>query len=231
MANSIPLDATQLPTDWKDVLAMEFEKPYWSKLQDFVAEEREKVEIFPPKNLVYSAFHLTPFNKVRVLIMGQDPYHGEGQAHGLSFSVQPGVALPASLRNIYKELQSDLGLPPSKNGSLVGWAEQGVMMLNAVLTVQAGQPNSHRDKGWEQFTDAVLKTLNARAEPVVFVLWGAYARKKKSLIDTSKHVVIESAHPSPLSAASGFFGSKPFSKINEALEGKGLEPIDWQIRN
>jgi uracil-DNA glycosylase len=217
-----------IPTDWSVVLAAEFAKPYFAKLQAFVAEERAKHDVFPAEADVFNAFAFTPFDEVRVVLLGQDPYPTPGHAHGLCFSVRPGVAIPASLRNIYKELQSDLGIPPAKHGCLEPWARQGVLLLNAVLTVRSGAPNSHAKKGWEMFTDAALKAVNARPEPAVFVLWGAYAGKKKSLID-SRHAVIESAHPSPLSARNGFFGSRPFSRVNAALATQGREPAQWAL--
>jgi uracil-DNA glycosylase len=223
-----PLPA-DLPKSWLTALEPETHKPYWNELQKFVAEERATKTIFPPAGDVYNAFRYTPLEKVKVFLLGQDPYPGAGQAHGLSFSVRPGISLPASLRNIYKELESDLGIKPVKHGYLASWAKQGVLLLNACLTVPEGQMNAHANKGWEKFTDAAIKAVNDREKPAVFLLWGAYARKKIKLIDESKHIVIQSAHPSPLSAAAGFFGSKPFSKINEALEKMGEKPIDWQL--
>jgi uracil-DNA glycosylase len=218
-----------IPASWQRVLADEFTKPYWAELQAFVAKERDEHTIYPPADEVYTAFQLTPFEDVHVFLLGQDPYPGEGQAHGLCFSVKPGVAIPASLRNMYKELHSDLGIPPAKTGYLAGWAAQGMLMLNAVLTVRAGEPNSHKGKGWETFTDAVIRAVNDKEEPVVFVLWGAYAQKKLKLIDTDRHTIVQSAHPSPLSAANGFFGSRPFSKINAALERNGFQHMDWNL--
>jgi uracil-DNA glycosylase len=218
-----------METTWRPVLIAETEKPYWKPLQQFVKDERKKYTIFPPDKDVFAALHLTPYEKVSVLILGQDPYHEVGQAHGLCFSVQPEVAIPPSLQNIYKELHDDLGCTFPNNGCLTPWAEQGVLLLNAVLTVRAHQANSHQGKGWENFTDAIIRAVNDKPDRVVFVLWGAYARKKKPLIDPSRHVIIESAHPSPLSAANGFFGSRPFSKINAALREAGKPEIDWQI--
>ena len=218
-----------METTWRPVLAAETEKPYWKLLQRFVQEERSKHKVFPPDKEVFAALHLTPYDKTNVLILGQDPYHEEGQAHGLCFSVRPGVALPPSLLNIFKELHDDLGCKIPNNGSLIPWAEQGVLLLNAVLTVRAHQANSHQGKGWETFTDAVIRAVNEKSDRVVFVLWGAYARKKAVLIDTPRHVIIQSAHPSPLSASNGFFGSRPFSKINAALRAAGKPEIDWQI--
>jgi len=191
--------------------------------------ERQKFTVFPPETEVFSALHLTPVEKVSVLILGQDPYHDDNQAHGLCFSVRPGVPIPPSLLNIFKELKNDVGCKMPNNGYLTHWAEQGVLLLNAVLTVQAHQANSHKDRGWETFTDAVIQAVNAKTDPVVFVLWGANARKKISLIDQSRHIVIESPHPSPLSAHRGFFGSRPFSRINTALRAAGKAEIDWQI--
>lgn len=218
-----------METSWRPVLIEEVRKPYFRDLQKFVAEQRLERTIFPPEGEVFAALHLTPYDKVSVLILGQDPYHDDDQAHGLCFSVRPGVATPPSLLNIFKELQSDLGCKIPNNGYLTHWAEQGVLLLNTAQTVQAHQANSHKDKGWETFTDAVIKVVNAKTDPVVFVLWGANARKKISLIDQTRHVVIESAHPSPLSAYRGFFGSRPFSRINAALRANGKTEIDWQI--
>jgi uracil-DNA glycosylase len=213
---------------WKTILASEFEKPYFKALVKFVHQQRASYTVCPPSGFVFSAFD-APFDAVRVLILGQDPYHGKKQAHGLSFSVLPGTLAPPSLQNIYKELRDDLGLSIPRHGHLLKWAQQGVFLLNAVLTVRAGEPGSHRDHGWEKFTDAVIQLLSDRDKPVVFVLWGRYARDKISLINTQKHVVIESAHPSPMSASKGFFGSKPFSKVNEALKEFGGDPIDWEL--
>ena len=218
-----------METTWRPVLVAETEKLYWKPLQQFVREERRKYKVFPPDKDVFAALHLTPYEKVSVLILGQDPYHDDGQAQVLCFSVQPGVAIPPSLVNIYQELQADLGCQIPNNGDLRPWAKQGVLLLNAVLTVRAHQANSHAGKGWENFTDAIIRTVSAKPDRVVFVLWGAYARKKKGLIDAARHVIIESAHPSPLSASSGFFGSRPFSKINAALREAGKPEIDWQI--
>jgi uracil-DNA glycosylase len=216
-------------TDWNPILRGEFDKPYWRELQTFVAQERERHEVFPPHPSVFRALHLTPYADTKVLILGQDPYHGPGQAHGLCFSVQHGVAAPPSLVNIYKELASDLGCATPPHGNLEHWARQGVLLLNAVLTVRARQANSHQGKGWEQFTDEVIRAVAAKDETVVFILWGSYARKKKALVDTHRHVVIESAHPSPLSAHNGFFGSRPFSRANAALVAAGRSPVDWCI--
>ena len=218
-----------LPKDWSQVLKETLESPTFRKLERFVDAERRAHTVYPSEEDLFSAFRLTPFERVRVLLLGQDPYHGPGQAHGLAFSVQPGVPPPPSLVNIFKELKSDLGLPLPADGSLVPWAEQGVLLLNAVLTVRDGEPNSHARHGWEEFTDTVIQAVSAKPEPVVFLLWGGYARKKRKLIDAKRHVIIESAHPSPLSASAGFFGSKPFSKINEALVAHGQSPIDWSL--
>lgn len=218
-----------MQTTWRPILLEETRKPYFKDLLRFVAEQRQQVTVFPPDAEVFAALHLTPIEQVKVLILGQDPYHDDGQAHGLCFSVRPGIAIPPSLLNIFKELRSDLGCTIPNNGYLTHWAEQGVLLLNTVLTVQAHLANSHQGKGWETFTDAVIAAVNAKTEPVVFVLWGANARKKLALIDTSRHAVIESPHPSPLSAHRGFFGSRPFSKINAALRKAGEAEIDWQI--
>ncbi|TML15769.1 MAG: uracil-DNA glycosylase [Actinobacteria bacterium] len=216
-------------TDWNPVLRAELAKPYWEPLQKFVADERTQHTVYPPSDEVFSALYLTPFADVKVLILGQDPYHGPRQAHGLCFSVRPGIERPPSLVNIFKELRDDLGLQPPNHGCLEGWAQQGVLLLNAVLTVRANNANSHQGKGWEQFTDEIIRTVNDKPETVVFILWGAYARKKRALIDTARHVVIESAHPSPLSANNGFFGSRPFSRANSALIEAGRDPVDWWL--
>jgi uracil-DNA glycosylase len=213
------------------VLNDEFEQPYFGKLQNFLAEERLAYSIYPTEENVFSAFELTPYEQVNVLLLGQDPYHDDNQAHGLCFSVKPGIKPPPSLVNMFKELKEDVGFDIPNNGYLVEWAKQGMLMLNAVLTVRAHTPNSHKNKGWETFTDAVINKVNDKADPVVFVLWGGYAQKKLKLIDTSRHIVIQSAHPSPLSARNGFFGSKPFSAINSALRASGKPEIDWQIPN
>jgi uracil-DNA glycosylase len=216
-------------TDWNPVLRAELAQPYWPALQAFVAEERAQHPVYPPPHEVFAALHLTPYAEVKVLILGQDPYHGAGQAHGLCFSVRPGVPVPPSLANIYKELQSDLGIEPPGHGCLEAWARQGVLLLNATLTVRARSAASHQGKGWETFTDAVIRAVNEKPERVVFLLWGASARKKRALVDTSRHVVIESPHPSPLSAHNGFFGSRPFSRANAALEEAGRTPVDWRL--
>lgn len=216
-------------TDWNPILRGEFEKDYWKNLQQFVANERSTATVYPPTEAVFAALHLTPYHDTKVLILGQDPYHGPRQAHGLCFSVHQGIAPPPSLVNIFKELRADLGFDPPNHGSLDHWATQGVLLLNAVLTVRAHQANSHQGKGWEQFTDEVIRQVDAKADTVVFVLWGSYARKKKALITGRHHVVLESAHPSPLSAHNGFLGSRPFSRANVALEAAGREPIEWRI--
>ncbi len=220
-----------LPPSWLPVLGVEIQKPYFLSLQSFLDSEREKNTIYPPEPDVYNALALTPYDKVKVLILGQDPYHDQGQAHGLAFSTRPGTVLPPSLKNIFRELKDDIGTCIPDNGYLGYWAKQGVLMLNAVLTVRAHQPGSHQGKGWEIFTDAIIDSLNKRPEPLVFVLWGNYARKKSSLIDITRCRIIEGVHPSPLSAYRGFFGSRPFSRINAFLEEFGNQPIDWQLPN
>lgn len=216
-------------TDWNPLLRGEFDAPYWAELQAFVAAERAAGPVYPPADQVFAALHLTPHASVKVVILGQDPYHGPGQAHGLAFSVTPPVPPPPSLANMFKELETDLGVPQASHGSLVSWAEQGVLLLNTTLTVRARTAGSHQKRGWESFTDRVLEVVNDKHERVVFLLWGSSARAKKRLIDTQRHVVIESPHPSPLSAHRGFFGSKPFSRANEALVAAGRDPIDWAL--
>ena len=216
-------------TDWNPVLRTELEQPYWAELQAFVEDERAHHQVFPARDQVFAALHLTPYAEVKVVILGQDPYHGPGQAHGLCFSVQPGVALPPSLRNIFVELRDDLGIEPPRHGCLDAWSRQGVLLLNTTLTVRRGQAASHQGKGWETFTDRVIRAVSDKTETVVFILWGASARRKAALIDRSRHVIIESAHPSPLSARNGFFGSRPFSRANEALVAAGSEPVDWRL--
>lgn len=222
----LPVD---LDPSWRSALECETRLPYWTELQRFVAAERAACTVYPLPNEVFSAFRFTSLDAVKVVLLGQDPYPGAGQAHGLCFSVRPGVTVPASLRNIYRELQDDLDIAPVRHGYLASWAKQGVLMLNACLTVRGGAANSHAGKGWEQFTDAALRAVNAQPRLIVFLLWGAYAQKKIPLIEASRHVVIRSAHPSPLSAASGFFGSKPFSKVNAALKEAGATPIGWRL--
>ncbi|CAB4365169.1 unannotated protein [freshwater metagenome] len=211
------------------MLRGEFAKPYWQHLQQYVADQRAAYTVFPPDADVFAALHLTTYADTRVMILGQDPYHGPGQAHGLCFSVRRGVATPPSLANIYKELHTDVGLAIPGHGNLEAWAAQGVLLLNTTLTVRAGEAASHHGKGWETFTDEVLRAANGKEHRVVFILWGANARKKKTLIDLNRHTVIESAHPSPLSAHNGFFGSRPFSRTNAALVADGLAPIDWAL--
>ena len=216
---------------WADALKDEFRKPYYRTLFKKVEEEYSTHQIFPDPDDIFNAFHFTPLDQVKVVILGQDPYHGDGQAHGLCFSVKPDVEIPPSLVNIYKELESDLGCYIPNNGYLEKWARQGVMLLNTVLTVRAHQANSHRGIGWEEFTDAAIKILAAQERPMVFILWGKPAQSKKVYLDPKKHLIIESPHPSPLSAYRGFFGSRPFSRTNDYLVSHGLAPIDWQIEN
>jgi uracil-DNA glycosylase len=218
-----------IPESWRALLEDEFERPYFQKLQQFVDEERQKYTIFPPEQDVFSALKLTPYEHANVFLLGQDPYHDNNQAHGLCFSVRPGIKPPPSLVNIFKELHNDVGFRIPNNGYLVPWAKQGMLMLNAVLTVRAHAANSHKNHGWETFTDAVIRRVNAKEEPIVFVLWGGYAQKKRALIDTTRHTIIQSAHPSPLSANNGFFGSRPFSAINRALRAAGKSEIEWQL--
>lgn len=220
-----------ITNDWKQPLAAEFCKPYYKTLYNKVLEEYRTRKIFPAPDDIFNAFHLTPLGEVKVVILGQDPYHNDGQAHGLCFSVKPDVEIPPSLVNIYQELHDDLGCYIPNNGYLVKWAQQGVLMLNTVLTVRAHQANSHRGIGWEQFTDAVIEAVNAQDRPIVFLLWGRPAQMKKSMLNNPKHLILEAPHPSPLSAYRGFFGCKHFSQTNEFLKSNGLEPIDWQIEN
>lgn len=217
--------------EWAEALAPEFKKPYYKKLFQTVSEEYRTHRIFPPGDDIFNAFHLTPLPQVKVVILGQDPYHGEGQAHGLCFSVRPDVEIPPSLVNIYKELEEDVGCYIPNNGYLEKWARQGVLLLNTVLTVRAHHANSHRGIGWEEFTDAAIRVLAAQDRPMVFILWGKPAQAKKPMITNPKHLVLFSAHPSPLSAYRGFFGSRVFSRTNQYLESHGLTPIDWQIEN
>lgn len=225
-AGSYPLPAP--PASWKS-LRPQLEQPYFRELRAFLDAEARRHLVLPPSDEVFHALELTPHRKVRVLLLGQDPYPTPGHAHGLCFSVRPGVKPPASLRNMYRELQDDVGVQPPSHGSLVAWARDGVLLLNAVLTVRAGESNSHRDRGWEIFTDEIIRRVNGKRNPVVFALWGAYAQKKASLIDTTRHAIVTAAHPSPLSAKSGFFGSRPYSRINEALIERGAAPIDWRL--
>ena len=220
-----------ISNDWLEPLKPEFSKDYYKELYQKVIEEYKTQVVFPPSDDIFNAFALTPLKEVKVVIIGQDPYHNVGQAHGLCFSVRPEVDIPPSLVNIYKELRDDCGCEIPNNGYLVKWAEQGVLLLNTVLTVRAHQANSHRGMGWEQFTDAAIRVLNEEDRPIVFILWGAPAQKKKAMLNNPKHLILEAPHPSPLSAYRGFFGSKPFSKTNAFLEKNGLKPIDWQIEN
>lgn len=217
--------------DWLEVLGEEFKKPYYKELYKFVVDEYNSTQVFPPADDIFNAFHLTPLNEVKVVIIGQDPYHNIGQAHGLCFSVKPDVEIPPSLVNIYKELHDDLGCYIPNNGYLVKWAKQGVLMLNTVLTVRAHMANSHQGKGWEQFTDAAIASLNKQDRPIVFILWGKPAQAKKTMLNNPNHLILEAPHPSPLSSYRGFFGSKPFSKTNNFLMANGVAPIDWQIEN
>lgn len=217
--------------DWLTELEPEFHKPYYAKLFQFVKEEYNSTQIFPPADDIFNAFHLTPLSQVKVVILGQDPYHNVGQAHGLCFSVRPEVDIPPSLVNIYKELQEDLGCKIPNNGYLIKWASQGVLMLNTVLTVRAHMANSHRGKGWEEFTDAAIAALNKQDRPIVFILWGKPAQTKARMLNNPNHLILKAPHPSPLSAYNGFFGSKPFSQTNRFLEEHGVAPIDWQIED
>ncbi len=218
-----------MTTDWNPLLRTEFDEPYWASLQQFVAGERSEAPVYPPHDDVFAALHLTSHADTRVMILGQDPYHGPGQAHGLAFSVRPGVRVPPSLVNIHRELEHDVGVRTPGHGNLEAWARDGVLLLNTTLTVRGGQAASHQGKGWERFTDRVIAVVDAKPEHVVFILWGGHARKKKSLIDQSRHTVVESPHPSPLSAHNGFFGSRPFSRANDALREHGQRPIDWSL--
>lgn len=219
----------KIPSSWRLMLADELKKPYFRELEKFVEKEQQSYTVYPPEKDIFAALKFTPYKSVNVLLLGQDPYPGKNQAHGLCFSVRPGIKPPASLRNIYAELKNDVGFRIPNNGYLVAWAQQGILMLNAALTVRAGAPNSHHGKGWEIFTDTIIGKVSEKNDPVVFVLWGAYAQKKIKLINTDKHTIIKSAHPSPLSARHGFFGSRPFSTINKALRAAGKPEIDWQI--
>lgn len=220
-----------IENDWLAPLTPEFRKPYYADLFRFVKEEYATRKVFPPADDIFNAFHLTPLHEVKVVILGQDPYHNDGQAHGLCFSVKPEVDIPPSLVNIYQELHDDLGCYIPNNGYLTKWAKQGVLMLNTVLTVRAHQANSHRGKGWEEFTDAAIRILDEQDRPMVFILWGSPAQKKAMMLHNPKHLILKAPHPSPLSAYRGFFGSKPFSQTNDFLIKNGLEPIDWQIEN
>ena len=217
----------QIEESWKQHLAPEFEKDYFIRLTEFVRSEYQTATIYPPGRFIFNAFNLCPFDKVKVVIIGQDPYHGPGQAHGLCFSVNDGVPFPPSLQNIFKEIQSDLGAPIPTSGNLTRWANQGVLLLNATLTVRAHQAGSHQRRGWKEFTDAAIRVLAEQRENIVFILWGSYAQKKGAFIDRNKHLVLASAHPSPLSAYNGFFGNKHFSRTNEYLQAHGQTPIEW----
>ena len=220
-----------IENDWLDALGEEFRKPYYKELYEFVKQEYNTTEVFPPAEDIFNAFHFTPLSEVKVVIIGQDPYHNIGQAHGLCFSVKPEVDIPPSLVNIDQELHEDLGCDIPNNGYLVKWAKQGVLMLNTVLTVRAHMANSHHGKGWEEFTDAAIKALNEQDSPIVFLLWGRPAQMKKKMLNNPNHLILEAPHPSPLSAYRGFFGCKHFSKTNEFLQSRGIAPIDWQIEN
>ena len=220
---------TMIDNDWLPSVEAEFKKPYYRSLYTFVKEEYDNRIIYPPADDIFNAFHLTPLKDVKVLILGQDPYHEPDQAHGLCFSVKPGVEVPPSLVNIYKEINDDLGLKIPNNGYLVKWASQGVLMLNTVLTVRAHQANSHKGKGWEQFTDAIIEAVNKEDRPIVYMLWGSHAQSKIPMLTNKNHLILKAPHPSPLSAYRGFFGCKHFSKCNDFLKSNGIEPIDWQI--
>ncbi|MGM9834740.1 MAG: uracil-DNA glycosylase [Bacilli bacterium] len=215
--------------DWDEILSLIWNSDGFKKFISIINNEYKNKTIYPPKNYIFNALKLTPYNKVKIVIVGQDPYHGVGEAHGLSFSVQDGIKVPPSLKNIYKEQYTDLGIIQPDNGNLTKWAEQGVLLLNAVLTVEKDKPASHRNLGWERLTDYIIKELNLKKEPIVFILWGNFAREKKKYITNKNHLIIESPHPSPFSANSGFFGSRPFSKANAYLESKGIKPIDWNL--
>jgi len=220
----------QIDAGWKQLLNDEFQQPYFAEIKKFLLEERRQGQtIYPPGSLIFNAFNLTQPDKVKVVILGQDPYHGPGQVHGLCFSVPEGIAFPPSLQNIFKELNNDLGIPVAKSGDLTKWAKQGVLLLNALLTVRANQAASHHNKGWEKFTDAVIRKISETKTGVIFILWGRYAQDKQALIDTTKHYILKSAHPSPLSAHNGFFGCKHFSKTNELLIAQGKKPVDWKL--
>lgn len=220
-----------ITNDWLPAIDAEFRKPYYAQLYKFIREEYNTRKIFPPAEDIFNAFHLTPLSQVKVLILGQDPYHNDGQAHGLCFSVKPEVEIPPSLENIYKELKEDLGCYIPNNGYLVKWARQGVLMLNTVLTVRAHQANSHQGHGWEQFTDAIIHAVNEQDRPIVYLLWGRPAQSKIPMLTNPKHLILKAPHPSPLSAYRGFFGCKHFSQTNDFLKANGMEPVDWQIEN
>lgn len=222
---------SMITNDWLAELGAEFRKPYYKQLYEFVKTEYHTAQVFPPAEEIFTAFHLTPLSEVKVVIIGQDPYHNVGQAHGLCFSVKPDVEIPPSLVNIYQELQNDLGCKIPNNGYLIKWAQQGVLMLNTVLTVRAHMANSHRGKGWEEFTDAAIRALNKQDRAIVFILWGRPAQMKRGMLNNPNHLILEAPHPSPLSAYRGFFGSRPFSKTNQFLQLNGIAPIDWQIED
>ena len=219
----------KIEPSWKKALAKEFEKPYFQKLTEFVRNEYENEKVYPSPKFVFNAFELCPFDDVRVVILGQDPYHGPKQAHGLCFSVPQKTPIPPSLQNIYKEIHTDIGIPISQKGNLENWAKQGILLLNATLTVRENTPGSHQHQGWEEFTDAVIKTLSDKKEHLVFILWGKYAQEKGAIIDQEKHLILKAAHPSPFSAYNGFFGCKHFSKTNRYLQKYGVNPVDWSI--
>ncbi|MEZ4721216.1 MAG: uracil-DNA glycosylase [Flavobacteriales bacterium] len=219
----------QIEKGWAEVLNLEFQNDYFKELKQFLLIEKRKYEVYPPSSLIFNAFNSTPFNEVKVVILGQDPYHGQGQAHGLAFSVLDGISQPPSLKNIFKELSEDLGTALPMTGNLMPWAKQGVLLLNSTLTVRKASAGSHQKHGWEQFTDAAIAALSSNRASVVFMLWGNYARSKRALIDDSKHLILEASHPSPFSAHSGFFGCRHFSRTNEYLKKRGLEPIHWSL--
>ena len=224
------MDRLKLEESWKVRLQREFDQDYMLQLREFLLQEKQAgKQIFPAGKDIFNALNATPFEKVRVVILGQDPYHGPGQAHGLCFSVRPGVDIPPSLRNIYKEIAADLGIPPSRSGCLQSWAEQGVLLLNAVLTVEAGKAAAHQGRGWEQFTDRIIALLNEQGQHIVFLLWGSYAQKKGQFIDRTRHLVLESPHPSPLSASRGFFGNHHFSRANQYLQSHARAAVDWRV--
>ncbi len=230
MSEQHPADQVQIDPSWKEALYQEFAKPYFQRLKAFLKEEKQSgASVFPPGKFIFHAFNTTPFDQVKVVILGQDPYHGPGQAHGLSFSVQHGVAIPPSLRNMYQELQQDVGISIPNHGNLEPWARQGVLLLNSLLTVRASQPGSHKGKGWEAFTSAAIAALNRSKEGLVFLLWGRYAQEKGAVIDPEKHLVLRAAHPSPFSAHKGFFGCQHFSQVNAFLEQQHQSPINWQV--
>lgn len=219
----------RIEESWKAILEGEFDKQYFKELKEFLVDEKSKYAVYPPGGLIFNAFRLTPFDRARVVLLGQDPYHGQGQAHGLCFSVPPGIAAPPSLVNIFKEIERDLGIPVPSHGNLERWARQGVLLLNATLTVRANQPGSHQRKGWENFTNAVIGKLSEKRVGLIFLLWGKFAQEKETLIDTNRHYILKAAHPSPYSAYNGFFGCRHFSKTNEILKKHGLEEIDWRV--